>query len=83
MHISRNSPVCNSATEVQQNRAQVERYAGFYASRLAALRSEAFGLRCQLDNPHNDSRRALLATRLDVVDARAADIAALLIGVAA
>lgn len=48
--------------------------AEFYAARLHALRRETFIVRCQLANSHNDDRRALLATRLDATDARAADI---------
>jgi hypothetical protein len=53
-----------------------ERRAAIYAARLAALRFETFTVRCQLDNPRNECRRELLATRLDATDARAADIAA-------
>jgi hypothetical protein len=53
-----------------------ERRAAIYAARLEALRFETFIVRCQLDNPRNDCRRGLLATRLDATDARSADIAA-------
>jgi hypothetical protein len=56
-----------------------ERRAAIYAARLAALRFETFIVRCQLDNPRNECRRELLATRLDATDARAADITARLI----
>jgi hypothetical protein len=56
-----------------------ERRAAIYAARLAALRFETFVMRCQLDNPRNEPRRELLATRLDATDARSADIAARLI----
>jgi hypothetical protein len=52
------------------------RRAATYAARLAALRFETFIVRCQMDNPRNECRRELLATRLDATDARAADIAA-------
>ena len=53
-----------------------ERCAAIYAARLEALRFETFIVRCQMDNPRNDCRRELLATRLDATDARTADIAA-------
>jgi len=56
-----------------------ERRAAIYAARLEALRFETFIVRCQLDNPRNDCRRELLATRLDATDARSADIAARLV----
>jgi hypothetical protein len=50
--------------------------AAIYVARLAALRFETFIVRCQLDNPRNECRRELLATRLDATDARTADIRA-------
>jgi hypothetical protein len=53
-----------------------ERRAAIYVARLEALRFETFIVRCQLDNPRNERRRELLATRLDATDARTADIAA-------
>jgi hypothetical protein len=53
--------------------------AALYASHLQALRLETLKVRCQLDNPRNGERRALLALRLDAVDARAADLNARLI----
>jgi hypothetical protein len=56
-----------------------ERRAAIYAARLAALRIESFVVRCQLDNPRNECRRELLATRLEATDARTADLAARLI----
>jgi len=56
-----------------------ERRTAIYAARLEALRFETFVVRCQMDNPRNDCRRELLATRLDATDARAADIRARLI----
>jgi hypothetical protein len=55
------------------------RRAALYASHLQALRLETFLVRCQIDNPRNGERRALLALRLDAVDARAADIHARMI----
>jgi hypothetical protein len=48
-------------------------------ARLHALRRETFIARCQLDNPRNECRRELLATRLDATDTRAADITARLL----
>jgi hypothetical protein len=60
-----------------------ERRAAIYAARLAALRHETLVVRCQLDNPRNECRRELLATRLDAADARAADVAARLMEAAA
>jgi hypothetical protein len=51
-----------------------ERRAAIYVARLAALRIEIFVVRCQLDNPRNECRRELLATRLDATDARTADV---------
>jgi hypothetical protein len=56
-----------------------ERRAAIYAARLETLRFETFIVRCQMDNPRNECRRELLATRLDATDARSADIAARLI----
>jgi hypothetical protein len=56
-----------------------ERRAAIYVARLAALRIETFLVRCQMDNPRNECRRELLATRLDATDARTADIAARLL----
>jgi hypothetical protein len=56
-----------------------ERRAALYAAHLQALRFETFIVRCQLANPRNDDRRALLGHRLEVVDARAADLHARLI----
>jgi hypothetical protein len=53
-----------------------ERRAAIYAARLEALRFETFIVRCQLDNPRNERRRELLASRLGAADARSADIAA-------
>jgi hypothetical protein len=48
----------------------------FYAERLAALRFQALIQRCQLAKAHTDGQRELLARRLDLTDARTADIAA-------
>jgi hypothetical protein len=48
-------------------------------AQLDALLRETFVMRCQLDNPRNECRRELLATRLDATDARTADIAARLL----
>jgi hypothetical protein len=46
---------------------------------LRALRFAAFTLRRQLQNPRNECRRELLATRLDGIDALRADVFARLI----
>jgi hypothetical protein len=62
-----------------RSNALPNRRAAIYVARLAALRFETFIVRCQLDNPRNECRRELLATRLDATDARTADIAARLI----
>jgi hypothetical protein len=59
-----------------------ERRAGLYFELLSALRYETSVLRCKLADPRNDSRRALLAIRLDMVDARTAHIAAKMLEVA-
>jgi hypothetical protein len=56
-----------------------ERRAALYVAHLQAIRFETFVVRCQLDNPRNECRRELLATRLDATDARAADVFARLI----
>jgi hypothetical protein len=55
------------------------RRARAYSAELAALRNEAFLMRCRLDRAPDDMLRALLAWRLDAADARAADIRARLI----
>jgi hypothetical protein len=49
------------------------------AAKLDALRFEARLVRRQLDRAPDDSRRALLARRLDAADARAADLNARLV----
>jgi hypothetical protein len=46
------------------------------SARLDALRFQTFIARCQLAKAHDDAERELLAGRLDLSDARAADIAA-------
>lgn len=56
-----------------------KRRAAFYAARFDALRFGTFILRCQITNGRSTTPRPLLATRLDLADARAADIRARLI----
>jgi hypothetical protein len=56
-----------------------KRRAAAYAAELAALRNEAFAMRCRLDRAPDDMLRALLAWRLDAADHRAADLRARMI----
>jgi hypothetical protein len=56
-----------------------ERRAGFYATRLHALRHEIALNSRLLDDPRHAERRELLVMRLDETQARAADIRARMI----
>jgi hypothetical protein len=60
-----------------------DRRTAFYADRLAALRFQSFIARCQLARAHNDGQRVLLERRLDLTDARSADLTARLLSIGA
>lgn len=80
MSVPHTNPADNTRRQLPNRR--VRRTASFShieAERLAALRFQAYIVRCQIANPHNERRRALLVTRLDLVDGRAADLRARLI----
>jgi hypothetical protein len=53
-----------------------DRRTAFYAKRLDVLRFQALVVRRQLARADDEDMRELLAGRLDLTDARAADIAA-------
>jgi hypothetical protein len=64
------------AMEYRNPICQHDRRAAFLVDRLDALRWQAMIARCQIAKAHDGAERELLARRLDLTDARSADIAA-------